>query len=725
MAEMSNPQTPQGSSVPAPGQQQIPVPAQPVSTSGAIPPKKPGSKKALLGCAAAFVFLIIIALVLTFIFLGAPDAQRSPLAEAVGVDPLVLVDTLTIFVRIFFLTLAFIMFIMTMVGIFKISLAKKDDPARNKNVFMAAISAVLLIVNLFLWGGSEVYLYYKKAGLQAIKIQQIPAITTIPENLRELSAPIAIQFDATGAEKELSKFDILNYEWNFGDSEKGNGKTVSHEYKDKGKQGSGLFTAKLTVKYKDKSGKEFSKEYPGKDITIVNLRPQGEIKVESSTGEAPFKVEFDASNFKDTDGKIVSFAWDFEGTGTERTFTDTATEKATHTFNKPGEYTVQLKVKDNRDADTIIEQKITVIEATTPRPVIKFTPETSGKLIAGKQYLFDAGESTAPAGTIQKYEWDFGDNTAKVPSKSINHTYSASGTYEITLSVTDDKKQTGTKSEKVEVAASPKAPVAIMKTTPAKKDTDKVLTGRIPFAVKFDAASSVDADNNIIEYQWDFNGDSAYDSYGPTVTHTYTEEGTYTATLLIIDADNNESKAVIVVEVKPAGIQANVQATPVSGAVPLSVSFDASGSTYPNGKITSYEWDFGDGTPKRLDIAKLTYKYSKIGSFTAKVTAIGADNSRDTTSVLVTVTEVPLKACFEVTKHGGLAPLTVVFTATCSTGTIKEYKWDFNSDGTVDERGTQITHIFENAGTYNVNLEISDNSGVTDTAKDTITVTSP
>ena len=714
-AQAAAPQTPA-----AP--QSTQTPAQPAQTP---PPKKANTKKVLIGCGAGFVFLIIVALVLTFIFLGAPTAQRSPLAEALGVDPLTLIDSLTMFVRIFFLILAFILFIAAMVGIFKTALAKKDDPSRKQSVLIAGVSGALLIVILFLWGGSELYLYQKRQGIQALKLLQRPAVTTDPGITKELSAPIIIKFDASGAEAMLSKYNIINYEWDFGDNEKGNGKTTSHEYKDKGKK-LGVFQTVLTVKYKDAKAKEFTQVYNPIDITITNLRPQGEIKAEPISGEAPLNVKFDASSFKDSDGKITAYAWDFEGTGENRMFTDSTSATPEHIFEKAGTYAVQLKITDDAKSETIIEKTITVAEAATPKPVIKVQAEDNGKFIIGKQYLFDGSGSTAPAGTIQKYEWDFGDGSSKAQGKMVSHTFDKPGEYSATLKITDDKNKTGEISQKITVSSPASSPIAVITTTPAKKSSDKNLIGRVPFEVKFDASSSTDADNNIIEYQWDLDGNGSSDAFGAKTNYTYIKEGIYVVSLTVVDADNNEVKTTLGVDVKPPGVQTKLEANPASGSTPLTVSFDASGSSYPNGKIASYEWDFGDNTPKRLDNAKLTYKYAKIGTFTASVTAIGTDNSRDTAKVLITVTEVPLKACFEVTKHEGPAPFAVTFTATCSTGNVAKFKWDLNGDGVFNDAvGAQLTHTFDAPGTYNVSLEVEDNNNVTDTFKDTITVTAP
>ena len=42
------------------------------------------------------------------------------------------------------------------------------------------------------------------------------------------------------------------------------------------------------------------------------------------------------------------------------------------------------------------------------------------------------------------------------------------------------------------------------------------------------------------------------------------------------------------------------------------------------------------------------------------------------------------------------------------------YQWDFDNDGAVDSTGASPTHVYANAGTYTVSLEVTDASGNTD-----------
>jgi PKD repeat protein len=81
----------------------------------------------------------------------------------------------------------------------------------------------------------------------------------------------------------------------------------------------------------------------------------------------------------------------------------------------------------------------------------------------------------------------------------------------------------------------------------------------------------------------------------------------------------------------PAGNQpprAVMSGTPSSGPAPLTVTFDGSGSTDPDGSVTSWAWSFGDGAVGTG--VRTTHVYSSPGTYTASLTATdngGASNS--------------------------------------------------------------------------------------------------
>ena len=94
-----------------------------------------------------------------------------------------------------------------------------------------------------------------------------------------------------------------------------------------------------------------------------NQSPIASFTATSTSGVAPLEVSFNASSSSDSDGSIVSYAWDFKdgdiGNG----------EAINHTFSSIGSYNVLLTVTDDEGATDL---DIKAIIVTTPEP----TPET-------------------------------------------------------------------------------------------------------------------------------------------------------------------------------------------------------------------------------------------------------------------------------------------------------------------------------------------------------------
>jgi PKD repeat protein len=114
-----------------------------------------------------------------------------------------------------------------------------------------------------------------------------------------------------------------------------------------------LVLSPMEIKSKEKSGIVS----PQREITAekdINQSPVIEFFAEPRTGNAPLEVFFDASGSHDPDGKIDTFQWDFKdgdkGKG----------EIVRHTFNSNGFYNVELKVTDDKGAESTITIMIIV-----------------------------------------------------------------------------------------------------------------------------------------------------------------------------------------------------------------------------------------------------------------------------------------------------------------------------------------------------------------------------
>jgi len=637
----------------------------------------------MLGCGGTFGVVAIILIILIFVFVGQGASGTSALAQSLGMNQQALLNSLVLIVNLFFGIGAFVLFIMSIGGIFKAMMARKDDrETKKKGYVMSGGSFGALVVIIMMWIGAWMFL----------SAQQVPTtvkptgLITRPESTFNLVAPVEITFDASDLPYDTSKYEIVSYLWDFGDGQAGPGNSVeTHRYE---KKGDGRYDVKLTLTFVRKDTGEESTETMTKRVTIADEKVLAAIESDVESGDAPLTVSFDGSKSVDPDGTIKTYAWEIDGSG----FKDGETVFK-HTFDKVGVYNVKLRVTNQQGDFDVAEKQITV----------------------------GAG-SSSPVGNLTAYEWDFGDGTMKAKSRTTQHSFTEEGTYKVLLTVTDESGLTAQKEMQIKVELAQSAPIAVMKTDPNKKNADDTsISGTVPLEVTFNATSSTDPDDDIVDYKWDFNGDGVFDAAGETASYVYKEVGNYNVSLTVIDSAGFEGKDVLLIKAVSKGLEPSLKATPISGVIPLTVEFDATGSTYTDGDIVSYEWDFGDGSAPRSDIGKVTYKYTKIGNFTVTVKVRTDDGKQKDATILISVRQVPLKSCFEPTKTVGDAPLITTFNPQCATGTISKYKWDFGDGESSTER--KPTHTFTTPGSYEVTLEVADAQNVVDVSSEFVTVT--
>jgi len=125
--------------------------------------------------------------------------------------------------------------------------------------------------------------------------------------------------------------------------------------------------------------------------------------------------------------------------------------------------------------------------------------------------------------------------------------------------------------------------------------------GPVPLDVFLDASGSADSDGSIVQYQWDFDNDGQIDEDSgstSTVNHVYAAEGQHKVRVVVTDDSGLHDEATRTIRARAnQNPLADLQASPLEGTAPLTVNFDASGSSDPDGDIiTDYRWDFdGDG----------------------------------------------------------------------------------------------------------------------------------
>ncbi len=152
--------------------------------------------------------------------------------------------------------------------------------------------------------------------------------------------------------------------------------------------------------------------------------------------------------------------------------------------------------------------------------------------------------------------------------------------------------------------------------------------GSAPLATNFTA--SVDNGVPPYTYAWDFGDGSTEEAENPS--HTYTDEGTYTAEVTVTDGEGNTATADITVTATSLPLSVTAAASPEAGALPLDVNFSASvnGGTAPY----EYSWDFGDSHAGNG--ASPSHTYTTEGPHTAEVTVTDAEGNTATAAIDIT-----------------------------------------------------------------------------------------
>ncbi len=251
--------------------------------------------------------------------------------------------------------------------------------------------------------------------------------------------------------------------------------------------------------------------------------------------------------------------------------------------------------------------------------------------------------------------------------------------------------------------------VAVGDIDPVAGFTASATEGVEPLVVNFiDTSESYD---DIVSWTWDFgNGQAMSGTEKNPEGITYAQEGTYTVTLTVREADGDQSTATMDIIVSDSDPVAAFSPDESSGAEPFTVTFY--NQTTSNDGITSYVWDFGDGSTTTMTTAdSVEHTYPLEGSYTVTLTVSEADGDSDTASVLITAQDAEPDVDFTVSPASGVVPLTVTFTdrSTVYDDSSITYGWTFGDGETSTQQNPSHTYIL--VGTYSVSLTVTDGDG--------------
>jgi PKD repeat protein len=453
----------------------------------------------------------------------------------------------------------------------------------------------------------------------------------------------------------------------------------------------------------------------------------------------------------DVDEDITEWSWSF-GDGA----TSTA-QNPSHTYAAKGSYAVTLTVMDATERANSVTQSVYV--ASPPSASFTYLPPAP---VNGSEVLF-IDTSTDVDGTVVGWSWTFSDGGTSI-ARHPRHTYPASGTFTVSLTVTDDDGSTATTSGSVVIGvANPAtAPNALFRPDVPAKDVAALANGGavvassgtccgghepfqmlddvvgLPWAtagvtghfatIQVSSGAPRVIDSVQVQPRSDCCADQRVKNFAVDVSTTGFAAADFTQVLSATAANDGLLQTFAL----PAGTSAkyvryrplNAQSSPNNiSTSKFKVLSTASGPrtvTFQNQSTNavSYEWTFGDGGTSTD--ATPTYTYAAVGAYTVTLRARSADGRTSTISRLYEARGPTVS--FEVAPEAPVPDDAATFTSTSlfPSAPGKTWAWSFGDGGT--STAANALHTYALPGTYTVTLTATDAEGFSDTATRTITV---
>jgi len=462
--------------------------------------------------------------------------------------------------------------------------------------------------------------------------------------------------------------------WQFGDGETSTSQNPSHQYQD-----TGYFSVTLIV---------WSNTCPDtlKLNNVVHIKPPiAAFTVNRNCGNK-FRIDFLNLSIGAT-----AWSWNF-GDGTTST-----QQNPSHVYSAAGNYEVTLTVT-NGTCNHLATQSIQVISERAD-----FVADNS-TVCNGSTVKFTAVNINTAS--IVSWQWNFGDSHMATTPSTASHNYDVSGSYSVSLIITDILGCTDT--SKIDITVF--GPTARF----LPSVTAMCLYNNAP--VSFIDSSATDGTHSLVKWIWNY-GDGTIDSTtNPPYSHLYAAAGTYDVSLTVVDnygcRDSVRKQASIIISDPVADFHSPDTATCIDKPVRF-INISA-------GNNLQYLWNFGDGL-NSVDNNPV-HPYKNTGTYIVSLLATDRYGCKDSVSKNTYINITLPKALFFVSdSFSTCPPLLVKFTD--SSSNYQAVKWDFG-DGNSSALENP-SHYYTLPGIYFPKLIVTGPGGCVDSIKRRINVRGP
>lgn len=477
-------------------------------------------------------------------------------------------------------------------------------------------------------------------------------------------------------ESSVASGAITNWNWDFGDGNTSTQSNPTHAY-----AADGTYTVELEVTTDINCIETYEM-----DVTVYPKPSTAFNPVAGCLGEAS---TFTDQTSIDAPGNIAQYAWDFGDGNTSNL------QNPTHNYAALNTYDVKLVTTSN---DGCLDSTIATIDVY-PRPAIDISVTAECTLDAVQ---FN-NNSSITSGTIDQYDWDFGDNTTSSVSDPT-HVYSLPNTYTVELVATSN--QSCVSDTTFELISYPN-PVANFTATNVCADAPVELVDN----------SSVVAPGILDTWEVDMGDASAIQTSIPA-QYQYNNPGSYTIELILTTQHGCDDTL---------EVETTVYDIPVADFSFTNICEDDSAqfndlSIIASGAISNWLWDFGNGSSSTSSTPS-HQTYSADAVYPVSLIVSSGFGCADTLEDNIEVYPVPIanftfdSVCF---------PLEIQFTDLSDPNgsyDITSWQWSFSDNQTSAVQNPIIDFFMP--GTFSAELLISNGPGCKNTHADGDAVVHP
>ncbi|MFP4170281.1 MAG: PKD domain-containing protein [Methanomassiliicoccales archaeon] len=305
--------------------------------------------------------------------------------------------------------------------------------------------------------------------------------------------------------------------------------------------------------------------------------------------------------------------------------------------------------------------------------------------------------SLDPQGELINWTWEMGDGTV-LHGSQVTHSFVENGDHTVTLTVMDDSRQNSSANRTV--AVDNRVPQGQFDHTPQFPRVGEEVAFRPWFQ---------DEDGTVVSHRWDFGDGNHSDEREPS--HAFTSKGVFQVTLSLEDDDGGVFTATGEVVVGNDPPVADFRVDPEGPTTLEEVRFQDL-SHDPDGSVSGWRWDLGDGGTSRQ--SSPSHIYQRDGTFTVTLTVEDDHGMASSSSVRLEVSNSPPMANFT-HSQGPVSGEPVNFTdlSRDPDGSIVSWVWNFgDGNGSTDP---SPNHCYWSTGTFTVTLTVEDDDGSTHT----------